>query len=434
MRCTWPSARAVTASCSAEPVALPVVTVQGWFATNDAQIEPGAASRLALTITNLGSSTESYALTPTGLAAAFSTIRPAYVTLFGGSEETVEVEVSAPRLPGTTAGPTALGVRIVPQNSPDDVALAELTLHVASTFDRRLQMLQPAIRSRRKATYEMMVENRGNTQASCRMHLIDPTGRLDGDFDPPAAGVEPGGTTLVRLKLRATKRQWERRSRAIPFRVEADQQGAPTADTAASFIQAPMVPERLWARVAAAALLVGALAGTWYGVVRPAIDDAAASAVAAIGQVAPATTTAPAAAGPVSQEVGPGSTVAPVDLPSGALEGEPFSVGLPGGAALNEISTQTYTAPDDSAFLVTDFFVQNPFGDEGTATMTVGTVSFEWDLVNLDGIDATKQFVTPLRVLAGEQVVFEVTCASIGRQGAAACSAKAVVNGRLVAA
>ena len=79
------------------------MTVQAWFAHNEADIEPGSSVKLALTITNLGNVTESFSLSPTGLAAAWSTIRPAYVTLFGGSQETVQVEVSPPRLAGTTA-------------------------------------------------------------------------------------------------------------------------------------------------------------------------------------------------------------------------------------------------------------------------------------------------------------------------------------------
>lgn len=410
-------------------VALPVVTVQGWFASNDAEIEPGTATGLELTITNLGNTTESYALTPTGLAAAFSTIRPAYITLFGGSPQTVEVEVSAPRLPSTTAGATALGVRIVPQNAPDDVENVEITLRIASTFDRRLQMLQPAIRTRRRATYEMLVENQGNSQASCRMHVIDPTGRLDGDFDPPAVGVEPGGTALVRLKLRATKRQWERRSRAIPFRVEADQQGAPTAEATASLIQAPMVPERLWMRLATAAVCVGVLVGAWFGLVRPAIDDAADRAVAEIEPAAVATTVPGNAGGIATPD--PTQTTDAVVPAAAEPAGEPFSVPLPGSTALNDTSLQPFTVPEGSEFLVTDFFVQNPFGDEGTATLRVGSVAFDWDLANLDGADATKQFVTPLLVLPGEQVVFEVSCAAIGRQGATSCSVAAVVNGLL---
>ena len=246
---------------------------------------------LSLTVTNLGNSTESFALSPVGLAAAWSTIRPAYITLFGGSQETVSIEVSAPRLPSTTAGPTALGVRVVPQGEPDDVETAEITLHVASTFDRRINMLQPAIRSRRRATYELMVDNAGNSQASCRMHLIDPTGRLDGDFDPPAVGIEPGGSSLVRLKLKATKRQWQRRSRAVPFRVDADQQGAPTAEASASFIQAPMIPERLWGRLAGLIIVAALVTGAWFGVLRPAIDDAAEDAVAELDPVTVVATT-----------------------------------------------------------------------------------------------------------------------------------------------
>lgn len=413
----------VPGSARTVPVALRAVTVQAWFANNDAEIEPGVSTTLALTVTNLGNSTDSFALTPTGLAAAWSTIRPAYITLFGGSQETVEVEVSAPRLPSTTAGPTSLGVRVVPQGSPDDVESAEITLHVASTFDRRIQMLQPAIRTRRRALFELMVENQGNSQASCRMHLIDPTGRLDGDFDPPAVGIEPGGSTLVRLKLRAVRRQWERRSRSVPFRVEADQQGAPTAEATAALIQAPMLPERLWLRVGTlAGALALALAG-WYGLVRPAIDDAAADAVAELEPVATTPTT-------VADGI-PGTTTAPVQIEDTA-EGDPFSIGLPSGSALGETSSQLYTAPSGKRFLVTDLTVQNAFGDEGIATLTVGTQRFEFDLINLEGFDWQRSFVTPIQLLPGETVVFEVSCGSVGQLGSATCSAAAIVNGRLV--
>ena len=66
----------------------------------------------------------------------------------------------------------------MPQSDPDDVRSAETTLNIASSFDRRLDVLQPALRGRRSATYEMMLENRGNTQASCRLHLVDQPARL----------------------------------------------------------------------------------------------------------------------------------------------------------------------------------------------------------------------------------------------------------------
>ena len=410
------------------------MTVQAWFSHNEADIEPGSSVKLVLTITNLGNQTESFSLTPTGLASAWSTIRPAYVTLFGGSQETVQVEVSPPRLASTTAGPTALGVRIVPQTDPDDVEGAEVTLHVASTYDRIVTMLQPALRSRRRATFEVMVENSGNAQASCRMHLVDPTQRLDGDFDPPALGIEPGGSQLVRLKLKATSRQWERRARTMAFRVDADQQSAPTASATGTFVQGSMLPDRIGARLAGAVLLVGALGGAWFGLVRPAIDDAAEEAVGNIElPIAPVVTIDPQLA--ASQ-----TTVSPADPGPGsggvAIQGDPIFVTLPSGVPVNTTNEpQRYTVPDGMRLLITDLSMRNPFNDEGTAIITIGQAdtNFPFNLRDYrEGFDWQQRFATPIEVLEGETVEFQVTCSLVGQQGGAGCSATASFSGTLV--
>lgn len=402
------------------------MTVQAWFATNDAEIEPGSSIVLSLTLTNLSNVTDSFALTPSGLASGWTTIRPAYITLFGGAQETVDVELSPPRLPSTTAGPVALGVRVVPQSTPDDVETAELTLHVDLTYDRRISMLQPALRARRRATFELLVENQGNSQASCRMHLIDPTRRLDGDFDPPAVGIEPGGTALVRLKLHATRRQWERRSRSIPFRVEADQQGAPSAEVNAAFVQAPVLPERIFARLAAVVVLAGLLAAGWVWLLRPAIDRAAERAVADLPTPQVVLTTQPGVTTP--------TTAAPSPVPI-EDQGDPQSIPLPGSAAKGETSKQPYTVPAGKILLITDYLVQNPTSDSGTATLVFGdpSNSLQWDLaVQLDGVDVSGRFTTPIQLVAGQVVEFDVVCIQPGGAGASACSTRALVNGRLV--
>ncbi len=262
-----------------------------------------------------------------------------------------------------------------------------------------------------------------------RMHLIDPTGRLDGDFDPPAVGIEPGGTSLVRLKMHATRRQWERRSRSIPFRVEADQQGAPAAEVTAAFVQAPVVPERLGARLLALVAVAGLGAAGWVWLLRPAIDSAAEDAVAERPPVQVTITTEPGVTTPTTVV----TSVAPAD--DGFEGGDPQSILLPGSASESDSSSQPWTVPDGKALLVTDYLVQNPAGDSGTASLTFGdpTNTLEWDLaVHLDGIDVTNRFTTPIRLTAGQQVVFDVTCVSPGRPGSSACSARAFINGRLV--
>jgi len=408
------------------------VTVQAWFSASDVEVAPGSVAVLSLTVTNLGATTQSFALNPSGLAASWTTVRPAFVTLFGGSEQAVDVEVHPPRLPTTPAGPTALGVRVIPESDPNAVETVETTLVVLPTHDRRITVLQPALRSRRRAVFEFMVENQGNAQASCRLRLVDPSQRVDGDFDPPAVGVEPAGSSLVRLKLTARRRQWERRSRALPFRVEADQQGTPTVDARATLVQAPMLPEQLWSRLAAALLLAAGLAGAWFGVVRPAIDDAARDAVADESAAVTIPTTLPGA--PVVPTTAPPAAADPVVAPApDDDEGEPFSVVLPSGAAIGAPSRQAYGVPAGSTLQITDVIVQNPALDQGSALVQIGTLPFRYDLANLlFGSSETLQLVTPIELSPGEEVALEVTCAAVGDPALGTCSATLFVSGRVV--
>ena len=124
---------------------------QAWFTTTETQVVPGTTTVLSLLVSNVGDHTERYALSPTGVAASWTTLRPAYLTVFPGSHQAVDVEVTAPRPPAAAAGPSALGVRVVPHSEPDDVVNADVTLEVAPTHARRVSLLDPAVRSRRRA-------------------------------------------------------------------------------------------------------------------------------------------------------------------------------------------------------------------------------------------------------------------------------------------
>ena len=410
------------------------MAAQAWFSRSDIEVVPGTSAVFQLTIVNLGDTTESFSLAPVGLAAGWTTIRPGSVTLFGGSQEVVDVEVHPPLLPSTTAGPTALTVRIVPQSDPDDVGSSETTLQVGPTFTRRLHMLQPALRARRTAVFEMMLENQGNTQASCRLHLLDPTGRVDGDFDPPAAGVEPGASSLIRLKVHATRLQWQRRSRTVQFTIDADQPGAPTASAPVTFVQASMVPERLFVRLSALLATVAALFGIWYGVVKPAVRDAADDAVAKQLPTAIASNSSvvsvPAV---VSNDSVPVTTVAAAPQPAaeqGTLYSQLLAPALPSG----QTASATLDVPAGSTFRLTDFSLQNPDKDQGVVVVMNGsTPIYRIDLNDVTLGDKRVSWVSPPEVLGGTSLVFQVNC--IGAGGlTGSCTTSLLVSGRLVPA
>lgn len=382
---------------------------------------------LQLTVVNLADTTDAFVLTPSGLAAAWTTIEPATLTLFGGTQQVVAVEVRPPMLPSTTAGPTLLAVRIVPNSDPDDVRGAETTIVIGGSHSRRLDVLQPAQRGRRGATFEMMLENRGNTSASCRLRVIDPSGRVAGEFDPPAAGVEPGASTLIRLKLHANGLQWERRPRTLPFRIDADQTGCPTATAEATFVQIPMVPERVVGRIAA---LVGALALIalcWVTVVRPAIRDAAEDAV---NDLQPATATTVNSG---STDNNPDDTLAPtVTADPNGTSGQPTAIPFAPLAAQGATVEQRYAVPAGQILRVTDLIVQNPNADQGSLTIQRNeVVLFTYRLDNIFS-DVGVPLVTPIEFLTGQDLVVVVTCGGVGDQTVGTCAPKVIASGILL--
>lgn len=401
------------------------VSAQAWFETDATEVTPGESTVLRFTVINLADTTETFTLTPAGLAAGWTVVRPGTVTLFGGTQQEVEAEVRPPLLPSTTAGATALSIRVVPQGDPDDVTSAETTLLVAANHDRRLHVLQPALRGRRTARYEMILENRGNSAATCRLHLLDGTGRVEADFDPPAAGVEPGASLLIRARVRATHLLWQRRPRSVPFRFDADQPGSPTASAPATFVQLPMIAPRFWWRAAAVVALCAALVGAWFAVVRPLVRDAARDAVADLVEPAVTTTTIEGD-GPAPTTTVPSTVVAP------PTEGTPFTTRLVATVPPGQTDGRAYIVPNGQRLAITDLVLQNPNSDTGLASLLRGNeVLFTWRLDNVL-IDVPQAFVTPIEVAEGAQLVLQVTCTGVGDPTVGACEPALQVLGRLV--
>ena len=400
---------------------------QAQFSATDVPVLPGEVETLSLTLFNLGDHTETYTLVPSGLLAGWVRMSPPVVTLFGGSHEVINVTLHPPRLSSTAAGPAPLTVRVIPQNEPDDVTIAETTVQIGAFHDRRIEMLQPVLRGRRRATFEFLVENHGNLQASCRLHLIDTTQRLDGAFDPPAIGIEPGAKSLVRLRLKSLHRQMSGESRTLPFSVEADQQGFPTAATDATFVQSPLIGEHSGRRVMGAVAVVGVLAGAWFALAKPVVERAARDAVkggTSSVQVAPL----PGVEAPTDSTVATdGST--PVE---NVIRGtQAFNRRLVVKVALSASATDQYVVPSGKVLRITDVVLQNPNFDTGPANLSNNDqVLVPWRLENATGNESLP-LVSPLVFKGGDKVTFSFTCDSVGDAPTGSCVPAVLLSGTL---
>lgn len=415
------------------------MALKAWFAPVDVEIRPGHEINLLLTVENLGDRTVDLNLVPAGISAPWVSIAPAALTLFAGSQQEVEVTVRPPAMPTTSAGNTPLTLRIMPLHGDDEGIVAETTLQVQPVDDRRISLLQPMRRARRRAVYELMVENHGNQLASCRLHLVDPSNRVDGTFDPPAVGVPPGDSSLVRLRLRATGLGFRRQDRHLDFEIEATQSDHDPATATAVLIQPATVPTWLVPSLLVTILTVGVAALAWFGVVRPelreaadrAVDErlnefvAAADALTAAGSVEPVE--------PVTPPIEPGGGNPQIPSGPAVADGEPYSVRLALRITAGATASDGARVADESRLLLTDVVLQNPNADLGFAALLLdGAVVYEWDLGAMTGANEFQPRLTPLPVDAGSELVFRATCTGPGSPPSAICEVAVLLAGRLV--
>ncbi len=409
------------------------VSVQVWFAQDEISVRPGDSTSLSLAVENVGDHTESYTVIPAGLSAAWTTVTRPNITLFGGSRDVIEVVIRPPAIHTTTAGPTAVAVRVIPQGAPDDAVVAETIATVTAFDDRRITALQPLQRGRRRATFEFMVENHGNNLASCRLHLVDPSDRVDGSFDPPAVGVAPGSASLVRLKLTAQRSFFRRSERQLDFEIEATEQDHAPAGGHATLIQPPTIPAGTLFKALAVVALLLAIVASWFSVVRPAIDDAAADAVdervdelAADGDE-PTTATAPISAATSTPETP--EVIVETD------DGEPVSYRISVDVGINQDRSDSISIPPDSQYLLTDVVFQNTNGDIGTAQLLRnGDILYEIDLGAMNSANEFQPRVTPIPFGPNDNVVLAVSCLAAGRTSGTGCEIAVLLGGRLVPA
>ncbi|HZI43709.1 MAG TPA: hypothetical protein VFD53_00730, partial [Ilumatobacter sp.] len=311
----------------------------------------------------------------------------------------------------------------------DESTVSETIIDVSAFDDRRITVLQPLQRGRRRATYEFLLENHGNNLASCRLHLVDASQRVDGSFDPPAVGVGPGSSGLVRLKLRAKRSFFRRAERQVDFEIEATEPEHDPATGRATLIQPPTIPARTIGRVALALAAIALVIGAWYWVVRPEIRDAADRAVAdRVEEFAPtestiATTTTTTL--PAEEDDDPAAVPATI--------GEPASYRIAVDVGITQERSESIQVPPDSQFLMTDLVLQNPNGDLGAAQLLRnGDVLYTWDLGAMNSANEFQPRVSPLPFAPSDNIVLAVTCEAAGKPSGTGCEVAVLLGGTLV--
>lgn len=161
---------------------------------NEANVDPGATTSFQLTVRNSGSVVDEFSFALVGETAPWGTVTPDRISLFPGTEGTVQVQFAPPRAASVISGTSPFGVRVISREAPATSTVEEGLLTVG-TFSLLTADLSPrTVRAGLNGNYRVRIANDGNTPVTVALKGRDPDELLSIQFESPTRTIEAGTT------------------------------------------------------------------------------------------------------------------------------------------------------------------------------------------------------------------------------------------------
>jgi len=361
-------------------------------------VDPGGEVRGQVTVRNTGTVVDQFSLEVLGDAAGWTTIEPASLSLFPGTEGSATFVIRPPRLWSTHPGPQALGIRAASKEDPAGSVVEEATLEIGPFSETSAEVSPRTSHGRLGASHDVPVDNRGNIPVEATVAGSDPDLLLTFNTTPASTIVEPGAVGIARLRVKPVKRFWRGPSRTRRFQVAVEPVKGKPITLEGVFLHDAILPA--WIIPALAALLGLAILALffWFAFLRPAVENAAGQTAAQVLN---------SAGIPVpSGGAGSGGGASPgASAPSGGSSGSG-----PGPTDGRLTPTTPITIAAGQTLHITDLIFGNPEGASGTLDLVRnGTTLLDLRLDNFRDLD--EHFVTPIEVKAGDTLQLTASCA-----------------------
>jgi len=428
--------------------------------------DPGGETSCSIRVRNTGKVVDQILLDVLGDAQPWSTVEPAQLNLLPGTDAVARVVFRPPRSGAVPAGTVPFAVRAMSQEDPDGSTIEEGTVEVNPFFDLKTVLIPGTARGRRRARYQLVVENEGNTPVHAAVSVADPDRLLEFRVKPDTLVTQPGTATFVRLQAVPKERFLRGADRTLPFQVLLQAAEFAPATVNGVMTQRQVLPKWLLPAIGVAvAALIGAVV-LWYTMLRPQVHSVATpgAAVAAQQQTSGAAKASKATGSPSrsasatgknasggasSKSAGTGSGGGGGSSSSGSsgtagtngtggssttsataapTTGTPISSSLQSNASPSAIySTVPYAVPANETLDVSDVVLQNPQGDTGELQVRAGsTTLIQLGLANFRNIDY--HFAQPIVFTTVAPLVLAVQCQNPGGK---ACADKLSFSGTL---
>lgn len=276
------------------------------------QVEPGAEAVVVVRVRNRGTIVERFEIGVVGPAAAWAHAEPDALRLFPDVEGTAQIVFRPPRAASPLADTYPFGISIRPAADPDSSTVEEGRVTVAPFVQLVTEVVPQTSRGSRSGRHMVTIKNQGNSVAEITLKATDPDRLLLIDVQPPRFGLEAGGSSTVRVRVKPAATFFTGSPNRIPFVVQVDERIAGSREVPASFEQRPILPG--WLKPVVGLGIAGVLAllllPRLLGTAGTASTDPSPSPPASI-----APTTGPASASPPASAPPSAATPTPVPTP-----------------------------------------------------------------------------------------------------------------------
>ncbi|MFC0434194.1 hypothetical protein [Kutzneria buriramensis] len=393
-------------------------------------VNPGEQAHCVVQIRNTGSIVDQFAVDVIGDAQQWATAEPRVVNLMPGDMGTVSLTFAPPRSSEARAGQTPFGVRVKSREDPEGSVVDEGVITVAPFIDLRAEVTPRTSHGRMSGRHELVIDNLGNCPAEVELIATDTEERLSFRFRQPTLTVEPGTAAFVPFTAKPHKRYLRGAERKHQFQATVLTTGGEPVNADGAFIQNQLLPKWLLPALAALLALIILAVALWFTVIKPEVQSTAKEA--AQEQVTPVISIANQAqqqASSAQQQASQAQAAAGGGAPKPGTPGTGTGTGagdVPGtDTDFRIVANAPVTAdpnnfkkfgmdtppPADKTLVVTDFLLQNPYGDTGIIRLQRDNqVLAEFGLGNFRAFDY--HVGQTWRFAPGQHLVITVNCAS----------------------
>lgn len=216
---------------------------------------PGQPASAQVMLTNMGSTVDWFTVTVEGVPAEWVQGAGQEVQLNPGMQETVGLVVNVARNPANRAREYPVIVRARSRELPQEYSQTNSTWIVQAFKEEAIRLEPRRASGRGKASYAVLLSNRGNNASRYQLSGDDDERQLSYDFRPNPVDLDAGQEARIPLMVRG-KQRFIGREQRLPFQLHAGQQtsSGPALNAPGEFVNKALLPT--WVVPAFLALLL----------------------------------------------------------------------------------------------------------------------------------------------------------------------------------